>query len=177
MFALEGIQANCELNYCVCVLWLVLRRHTSGYHLLVEYVWVSVSVCVRCTQASRHKAIKVAEMASQGADTIPRVHRFCLESVWTPVCCKRSCILSLLAMPPVSRRPSSCWRLLATAWLTSRMTLSGSPASLGVGSLLVGFISHYWLRTSFLVHWHSSILRTCNWCRQIPWIEFPISKL
>ncbi len=49
----------------------------------------------------------MAEMASQGADTIPRVHRFCLESVvrghhvykrvWTPVCCKRSCILSLLA--------------------------------------------------------------------------------
>ncbi len=46
-------------------------------------------------------------MASQGADTIPRVHRLCLESVvrghhvykrvWTPVCCKRSCILSLLA--------------------------------------------------------------------------------
>ncbi len=49
-----------------------------------------------CAQASKHKAIKVAEMAaSQGADTIPRVHRFCLESVvhghhvykrvWTPV--------------------------------------------------------------------------------------------
>ncbi len=48
-----------------------------------------------------------AEMASQGADTIPRVHRFCLESVvrgyhvykriWTPVCCKRSCIHSLIA--------------------------------------------------------------------------------
>ncbi len=71
------------------------------------YVWVSVSVCVRRAQVSRHEAIKVAEMASQGADTIPRVHRFCLESVvsghhvykrvWTPVCCKRSCVLSLLA--------------------------------------------------------------------------------
>ncbi len=55
---------------------------------------------VRRAQASRHEAIKVAEMASQGADTIPRVHRFCLESVvrghhvykrvWTPVCCKHT---------------------------------------------------------------------------------------
>ncbi len=57
----------------------------------------------------------MAEMASQGTDTIPRVHRLYLENVvrghhvykhvWTPVCCKRSCILSLLAIATGAAAP------------------------------------------------------------------------
>ncbi len=96
MFALEGIQANCELNYCVCT----FDSYSGGIRLSTPDSYsdgIRLGKCQRvratctCTGvALRHKAIKVAEMASQGADSIP-----------------------------------------------------SSPALLGVGSLLVGFIPHY----------------------------------
>ncbi len=67
MFALEGYYSS-ELRIKLLRLRPLTRTQAA-------YVWVSVSVCVRRAHAqyrrSRRKAIKVAEMASQGADTIP----------------------------------------------------------------------------------------------------------